>query len=244
MSDNVLATVAGKELTEADFNDFLAQLPQEQKMYLNQPGAREYMLQQMINFHLFAQYATELKLEETDKYARIMEGIRRDVLSNMAVQETVSQVRITEEEKKAYYETTKRQFSKPASCHAKHILMEKEEKLQEVLEEIQSGNITFEDAAKKYSTCPSGQRGGDLGEFGKGQMVPAFERAAFGGEIGTILGPVETSFGYHLILVESRQEEVIQEYADVAQQVEQALMQQKQQAAYDAKVKELKEKYC
>ncbi len=67
-----------------------------------------------------------------------------------------------------------------------------------------SGEKVFEDAAKEFSTCPSGQRGGDLGEFGKGQMVKEFEDAAFAAEIGHVVGPVKTQFGYHLIKVEEK----------------------------------------
>ncbi len=244
MNNKILAVVAGKTLTEADFQDFLEQLPPQQQMYVNQPGGKNYLVEQMVEFHLLAKYGEDLKLDETDKYARIMANIKREVLSNMAMQECVAGISITEEEKKAYFETTKRQFSKPATCHAKHILMEKEDELNAVLADIQACNMTFEEAAKKYSTCPSGQKGGDLGSFGKGQMVPAFERAAFTGEIGKILGPVETPFGYHLILVEGRTEEVVQEYADVEETVGKTLLVQKQQAAYDAKIKELKAKYC
>lgn len=244
MSDKVLAVVAGKELTEADFQYFMEQLPPQQQMYANQPGAKSYFVEQMVEFYLFAQYGEDLKLDESEKYERIMANIKREVLSNMAMQECVAGISVTEEEKKAYYETTKRQFSKPATCHAKHILMENEEELKAVLADIQSKTITFEEAAKKFSTCPSGQKGGDLGNFGKGQMVPAFERAAFTGEIGTVIGPVETPFGYHLILVEDRTEEEIQEYADVEEQVEKKLIDQKQRTVYEAKVSELRAKYC
>jgi len=244
MSNKVLAVVAGKELTEADFQYFVEQLPPEQQMYANYPGAKKHFVKQMVEFYLFAQYGEDLKLDETDKYARIMANIKREVLSNMAMQECVAGITVTEEEKQAYFKANKREFYKPATCRAKHILMKKEDELKAVLEDIQAGNLTFEEAAKKFSTCPSSQRGGDLGAFGKGQMVPSFERAAFTGEIGTIIGPVETMHGYHLILVEDRTEEVVQEYEDVEEQVEKKLLAQKQNTAYEAKVNELKAKYC
>lgn len=82
---------------------------------------------------------------------------------------------------------------------AKHILVEKEYEAQDILKKITEGK-TFEELAKTFSKCPSGQRGGDLGEFGRGRMVPDFETAAFALEINEVSKPVQTRFGYHLIL--------------------------------------------
>jgi peptidyl-prolyl cis-trans isomerase C len=84
-----------------------------------------------------------------------------------------------------------------------HILVENEKKAKEVQEKLDKG-MNFAEAARKYSSCPSSRSGGDLGWFGKGQMVPEFEKAAFEGEKGKILGPVKTRFGYHLIKVVDR----------------------------------------
>jgi peptidyl-prolyl cis-trans isomerase C len=84
--------------------------------------------------------------------------------------------------------------------HACHILVKSEKKAREVSDKIAKG-MSFSEAARKYSDCPSGKSGGDLGWFGKGRMVPEFEKAAFEGEKGKILGPVKTQFGYHLIKV-------------------------------------------
>ncbi|VVB73025.1 Foldase protein PrsA [uncultured archaeon] len=87
--------------------------------------------------------------------------------------------------------------------HASHILCKTEKKAREVQEKMAAGQ-SFSEMARKYSQCPSGKSGGDLGWFGKGQMVPEFEKAAFEGEKGKILGPVKTQFGYHLIEVMDR----------------------------------------
>lgn len=81
---------------------------------------------------------------------------------------------------------------------ARHILVGQEYECQDLVKKLQDGS-TFEDLAKKFSKCPSGQRGGDLGEFGKGKMVPAFEEAAFALQVGEVSPPVSTRFGYHLI---------------------------------------------
>ena len=138
---------------------------------------------------------------------------------------------------------SKRRFVKGETVRAKHILTETEERCAEILTAIEGGEKTFEDAAKEFSTCPSGQRGGDLGEFGKGQMVPEFEKAAFDAEIGKVIGPVKTSFGYHLIKVEGKSKASETSYADISETIKANLLHQKQNDAYNAKVKELKEKY-
>ena len=86
-----------------------------------------------------------------------------------------------------------------STVSAKHILVDHEHEAQDLLTKINKGESTFEELAQKFSKCPSGKSGGDLGEFGKGQMVQPFEEAAFGLEVGKVSEPVRTQFGYHLI---------------------------------------------
>ena len=84
--------------------------------------------------------------------------------------------------------------------HAKHILVKTAAEAQQIKHEIDNGG-SFEYYARVYSLCPSGRQGGDLGYFGKGQMVPEFERAAFDTPVGQVSKPVYTQFGWHLIKV-------------------------------------------
>lgn len=88
-------------------------------------------------------------------------------------------------------------------ARARHILVPTEEACIALKTRIESGE-DFAEVAKTESRCPSGRRGGDLGEFPRGAMVPEFDQAVFTGEIGKVLGPVRTQFGYHLIEVVSR----------------------------------------
>lgn len=88
-------------------------------------------------------------------------------------------------------------------ARARHILVDSEDKANELLTQIESGD-DFAQLAKEHSSCPSGKRGGDLGEFGPGQMVPEFDRVVFSEEVGKVHGPVQTQFGYHLIEVTKR----------------------------------------
>ena len=86
---------------------------------------------------------------------------------------------------------------------ASHILVDTEERCNEIKTEIENG-LSFSDAAKANSSCPSSAQGGDLGKFGPGQMVPEFDEAIFSGDIGVLYGPIKTQFGYHLIDITGR----------------------------------------
>lgn len=84
---------------------------------------------------------------------------------------------------------------------AEHILVQSEQEALDLKNKIENNEISFEQAALKYSQCPSGRSGGDLGYFGRGMMVKEFETAAFEGEKGAVSAPVKTQFGWHLIKV-------------------------------------------
>ncbi len=92
-----------------------------------------------------------------------------------------------------------------AIASARHILVNSEDKCQQLKDEIEAG-ADFADLAKQHSSCPSGAQGGDLGEFGPGMMVKEFDEVVFSAEINKVQGPVKTQFGYHLLEVTSRSE--------------------------------------
>ena len=87
---------------------------------------------------------------------------------------------------------------------ARHILVDDESICNQIKEQINNGDLDFVEAAEQYSLCPSGDVGGGLGTFGKGQMVKEFEDVVFSAPINEVQGPVQTQFGYHLIEVTSR----------------------------------------
>lgn len=243
MENKVLAVVAGEEITEAEFDAFLQNVPREQQAYLSNPAMKSHYLDQLIALHLFAKDGEDLKLDETEEFQRIFANAKRDILAQLAMAEALKDVTVPEEEIRSFYEENKQQYTKGGKVRARHILTDSEEKCLEILEEIQSGSKAFEVAAQEYSTCPSGQKGGDLGEFGRGQMVKEFEQAAFEGEIGAVIGPVKTQFGYHLIKVESRTPETVASYEEARESIRRNLLQMKQNHAYNEKVKALREKY-
>ncbi len=89
------------------------------------------------------------------------------------------------------------------TARARHILVSSQEDCNKLKEQIEGG-ADFEAVAKEHSSCPSGQSGGDLGEFSPGQMVKEFDQVVFNEEVGKVHGPVKTDFGYHLIEITNR----------------------------------------
>ncbi len=90
-----------------------------------------------------------------------------------------------------------------AMARTRHILVKTEEACNDLKTQI-DGGADFAALAKEHSDCPSGQKGGDLGEFGPGKMVKEFDDVVFTADVGTVQGPVKTQFGYHLLEVTSR----------------------------------------
>ena len=90
-----------------------------------------------------------------------------------------------------------------AKATARHILVETEEKCEDIKKQIEDGS-DFAELAKEHSKCPSGRQGGDLGEFSQGQMVKEFDDVVFSSDLGVVHGPVRTQFGFHLIEITSR----------------------------------------
>lgn len=242
MSEKVLAVSAGHKITEQELNELIANYPPEQQVYFSSPQAKDELLEQLIGFHLFSKMAEEEKIKESKEYKETLAKMENELASHMAATSVIEKVALEEGEAKAYYEAHPDQFVSGAQVKAKHILVEDEAKAKAVAAELAEGKA-FEDAAAEYSTCPSKDKGGDLGYFGKGQMVPEFEQAAFAGEPGKVVGPVKTQFGYHLILVEDKKEKQRAEYEAIKDQLADKLLQQKKQSVYLQKINELEEKF-
>ena len=242
MNEKILAVSAGHEITEQELQNLIANYPPEQQIYLSSPQAKDELLEQLIGFHLFARLAEEKKIKETAEFQETLAKMENELASHMAATEIINQVTVEEAEVKAYFDANPAQFASKEQVKAKHILVDEEALAKKIAEEIAAGKA-FEDAAREYSTCPSKEQGGDLGYFGRGQMVPEFEKAAFEGAAGTIVGPVKTQFGYHLIQIDDKKEEVAAAFSDIKDQLADKLLQQKKQSVYMETVKELETKY-
>lgn len=243
MENEVLAVIAGEEITQKEFEAFLQTVPRDRQAYITNPQFRQQCLEQLIALRLFSQLGKERELNQTEEYTKVLENAKRDILAQMAMTEVLDKVTVSDEEAQTYYEANKNQFARGEMISAKHILTDSEEKCAAILETITSGEKVFEEAAQESSSCPSGSKGGDLGEFARGQMVKEFEDAAFDAELGQVIGPVKTQFGYHLIKVEGKKPASEMPFEEVKENIKVNLLQQKQNQVCSEKVEELKKKY-
>ncbi|MCI5628447.1 MAG: peptidylprolyl isomerase [Clostridiales bacterium] len=243
MEKKILAKVGQKEITNLDVQGAIQGLDPFQAQQFQTEEGQKYVLDDLINQELLYMYAKDNKIDQDEEFRTEMKRVEENVLKQYVINKILTSVKLTEEEKKAFFEAQKQSFSKPETASAKHILVDSEEKANDILGKINAGEVSFEDAAKEHSTCPSKDAGGDLGTFGRGQMVPEFENAVFNMNNGEVSGPVKTQFGYHLIKLENKNESSIPEYDEVAEEVGKTLLFQKQGEVYQQKLNEVKEKY-
>lgn len=242
MEKVVLAKVGERELTKEDMIAIMRNLPQQQAQEVAGIEGRKRLLEEMVAGELFYLQGVESGYEQEEAFIEMLEDHKRTLMQRYAVQKVLEQVKVEESDLKDYYEANKASYVSGATATAKHILMAEEDEIIKVKEEIVAG-LDFGEAAQKYSTCPSKERGGDLGSFEKGRMVPEFEAVAFEQEIGTVSEPVQTQFGYHLILVSERAESGEKPFEEVAAQINQEMTMMKQNEAYRAEIESLKAKY-
>ena len=238
-----VVSVNGTAITHGDLD----------KKLENGPQARQ-VLNQMVQQDLIDQYArdkhvdvsqAEIDKKENEIKARYAPGQFEQILKQQGLTEqdvqnllrqqiilekaVAPQVHVTDADVKAFYDKNHAMFDKPEQVRARHILVADPKTAQTVLAKLKAGG-NWNDLAKQYSTDPSTKdKGGELGFFGRGQMVPAFQDAAFGAKVGQIVGPVKSPFGYHVIQVEEKKPATKATFANTKDQIRTQLTQQQEQ---------------
>lgn len=241
MDNKVIAIVDGREVKESDLNSLMSNLGQNSKYFQGEEG-RKKLIDELVMHELLYSDAKERELDKDEEFIIVVNNMKKSMLQQYALRKLLNNVTVSDEEIKEYYENNRSKYKTKETVRASHILVDSEEKANEVLEEITDG-MSFEEAAKKYSSCPSKDSGGDLGQFGRGQMVPEFESAVFSMEKGEISEPVKTQFGYHIIKLTDHIPARNSELDDVKEEVRKNYFLQKQQEVYVNKGEELKQKY-
>ncbi len=235
-----LAMVGGMPITEDDVNEFLMNLGQRGQMY-NNPEGRKEILKQLVANKLMLLDAKRNLFEAEAEFKAQMARVKDEMLASYAANKVLRAVSVTDKDARDYYEANKDKFMGEDTVNASHILVDSEEKALELLAKIKAGEISFEDAAAENSSCPSKAQGGSLGDFGRGQMVPEFDTAVFAMNVGEVSeAPVKTQFGYHLIKLNSKKDAEQMPYEQISEDIKRALTAEKQRAAFDSKVNQLK----
>lgn len=222
----IVAKVNGEIITLSELENELAQIGEqvEQKKMLNLLIENKIILQNArkagievapseINRYLEGTVGNRLKIEEELVIQRYVE------------QEVRSKIEVSQNEIDAYFERQREEV------RARHILLKTEEEALAVLAQIKAG-ADFDKLAKEKSQGPSAEKGGDLGYFRDGDMVPEFSDAVFQMKKGEVSGPVQTQFGYHIIKLEDRRTIELEEVSAVKENIKNKLLRDKMEKAY------------
>ncbi len=241
--ESVIARVGEKEIKLKDVKEVMSRLdPQRAALYDNEIG-RKAIAEELVNMELLLLLGSELEVEKTPEFAAMMDDLRKDVIRRLAIDAVMKDVKVAPEEAAEYYEKNKDRFAVPETVRASHILVDGEEEMAKVKADLGAG-MSFEDAAKKYSTCPSKEQGGDLGFFSKAEMVKEFAEAAFAMKVGDVTAePVKTEYGLHLIKLTDRKEASVKPLDEVKDEIAGGLENEKKAGVYRSELARLKEKY-
>ena len=223
--DPVVATVNGVKVHRSMLAEAQQLLPSQ---YQKIPLAQIYpaLVDSVIDMKLAAADAREKKLHQDPEFKKLMRRIEDQMLQRSSLQKIMSEG-ITEDAVRARYDKMVAGKSGAEEVHARHILVKTEDEAKAIIKDLKGG-ADFETLAREKSTGPSGPNGGDLGFFAKGQMVPAFEKAAFGMDKGEVTDEaVKTQFGYHVIKVEAKRKSEAPSFEKMEQKLLTELSQEK-----------------
>ena len=241
MNTNIIAKVDGREVTEQDLHALVQNLGQNAARFSG-PEGRKQLVEELITQELFYSDALEKGLDKDAEFIAALDSMKNNLLKQYALSKLLSSITVSDEEAEAYFNAHTEMFKPQPSATASHILVSTQEEAEKILTEINEG-LDFAEAASKYSSCPSNARGGDLGQFQKGQMVPEFEEAVFSMQPDEISAPVQTQFGFHIIKAGQVNEATDVTFEEVKENVKRHCAQVKSNEIYLNKQTELKAKY-
>ena len=255
--EKMLAQVGKYKLTLKEFNDQIRSLPPQLQMAVQRnPQLKKQLLDRWVQLTLMALEARKENFQEKPNVKKRIEDMTNALLAQEYMKVNISdKAKVSDKEIKDYYEKHKSEFMQPEQVRARHILIkvpagadktklaEAKKKALDIRAKLIKGE-SFAKLAQKYSDDPGSKaRGGDLGYFSKGRMVPEFEKAAFALKKGEISKPVKTTFGYHIIKVEDKKPARQRPFKEVKQEIRQKLLRQKQMKLRDELVSKLEKRY-
>jgi peptidyl-prolyl cis-trans isomerase C len=236
----VVAEVNGSTITTGDFSSELKNLPEYLKSMAETPQGRKEMLDTMVIRELILQQAAKDGLDKSPEVARKLEDLKKRLIVESFLKKRVeTDVKVGDDDLKKFYEQNKDKFKTGEQIRASHILVKSEKEAKDILAQIKAGG-KFDELARKYSVDASAAKGGDLGWFGRGSMVPVFEKALLALKEGQISDVVKSDFGYHIIKLTGKRPAGVRPFEEVKDQIKAAIMPAKQQELFQKIKDELK----
>ncbi len=200
--DRVIASIGNMKITISDIVERIRNLPVKYQEFVKK--RKEEFLDELINDTLLYQEALRKGLHKDREVQNILEEAKKKILIAKLLKDEVDDtIEVSEEKVELYYSENKGKYMRPEIMRVSHILVPTKEEADKIAAELARG-ADFEDLARAKSVDPTAQRGGDVGYFPKGQLMPEFEAACENLEIGGVSGPVKTTLGYHIIKLTDR----------------------------------------
>ncbi|HTL71206.1 MAG TPA: peptidylprolyl isomerase [Candidatus Eisenbacteria bacterium] len=235
---NILARFSGMSITEEEFKEKIESLPRQLRGVVLQ-NKKEF-IEDLAAEHFLLKEAQRRGVDRDPEVKELLEQAKKKIIAAKLVETEVdNKISLGPEEASRYYEAHKDEFMAPALYRASHILVKTEDEAKAVKLDLETG-ADFEETARKKSVDSTAFRGGDLGFFQKGQLVPEFERAAFAMKKGEISGIVKSRFGYHIIKLTDQMEPTLRPFKAVKRSIEEKLLNEKRSEAFKALVKRLR----
>jgi peptidyl-prolyl cis-trans isomerase C len=240
-TDPIVVAAGDISIRQSEFENALKTLPPEYQQFAAGPGKKQFA-EDYLRMKMLAAEGTKNNLDKDPEVLRSLNLMKENLVANAQLNRLEKSVTVTDADLQKAYDANKKDYEQVA---ARHILVafkgspaaqpgkkeltedEAKAKAEEVKKKL-VGGAKWEDVAKADSDdVASGARGGELGTFGRGQMVEEFEKAAFDAKVGDVVGPIRTQFGYHVIKVDSHDS---QAFAEVKANLERQERQKRLQA--------------
>ena len=234
-NDKVVAKVNGVDIRESDIaiaeddlGQEIQQIPPDQR--------RDQVLAYLSDIIMVAKAPDSAKMADTPEFKQRIELTRNKLVMGLQLQ-AIGKAALTEEAMKEVYNTAVKSMGDEEEVRARHILVATQEEANEIVRQLREDKADFAALAKEKSKDPGAADGGDLGFFGKDQMVPEFSEVAFKMYEGQISNPVKSQFGWHVIKLEEKRKKPVPEFDKVKDQI-QTYLSRKAQTEYVAKLRE------
>ncbi len=250
-----LVTVDGAKITQEDVDTALMnatqgrfnQVPPEKQIEFRKQVLDSLIAKELV-YNDAKKIGTMKSKEFKEEYKKVQERVKKELAIQVWQKKQLDAIKVSNKELKNYYNSNKAEFDEKESVHARHILVKTESEAKDIINQLKSKKGValknkFIELAKTKSIGPSGVKGGDLGYFSRGQMVPAFNDKVFSMKSETVTKqPVKTQFGYHVIYVEDKKAKKTRTFDEVKTFIEQRLKMEKFKIVMKNKMESLTKK--